>query len=190
MGSFYTNISLCGPLQAAVVDYLKSKGRVAFVSPSDGNALVVYDQACDEQDTDLIAQVTSDLSQEFQCPALAMLNHDDDVLWYQLYEKGKLIDEYNSCPSYFDPVAEPSGPEGGDAEKLCNAFGGKDVAAVEKILRNSSFDEDGYVFAFMRHNALAAAAGLPMFSVGCGYGSIECDELPEGLEKEQLTLVE
>ena len=189
MGAFYTNISLCGPSQEIVVQALKKRNRIAFVSPSEGNAVVVYDQKCDEQDTNLLAQLTSDLSRELQCPALAILNHDDDILFYQLYMKGESVDEYNSCPAYFDPNAEPSGPDGGDAEKLCGCFGGKNVEAVERILRKSPFDDDGYAFATDRHCDLASAAGLPMYSVGTGYGSIEYDELPDGLEKERLILV-
>jgi len=189
MGAFYTNISLRGPSQETVAQSLQHRDRVAFVSPSDGGAVVVYDQECDKQDQELLARLALDLSRELQCPALALLNHDDDILWYQLYERGKLVDEYDSCPSYFDPVAEPSGPVGGDAEKLCNAFGGEDVGVAEQILRKSGFEDGGYAFATDRHRDLAAAAGLPQFSVGSGYGSIEYDELPDGLEKEQLASV-
>jgi len=189
MGAFYVNISILGPSQETVVQFLKKRNRVAFVSPSEGGSVVVYDQKCDEQNTEEIARLVSDLSRGLQCPALTMLNHDDGILWYQLYDKGELVDEYDSCPSYFDPNAEPSGPVGGDAESLCNAFGGKDVASVERILRKSSFEDNGYAFATERHCDLAAAAGLPRFSVGTGYGSIECDELPDGLEREQLASV-
>ena len=189
MGAFYTNISLRGPSQETVVQSLQRRHRIAYVSPSDDGDVVLYDQECDEQDQELMASLASELSRELQCPALAVLNHDDDILWYQLYENGELVDQYNSCPSYFDPEAEPASPAGGDAEKLCNAFGGEDVAVVEQILHKSSFDDDGYAFATNRHRDLAAAAGLPQFSVGTGYNSIEYNELPDGLEKDQLASV-
>jgi len=189
MGAFYTNISLCGPSQEIVADSLRRRDREAYVSPSIGGALVVYDRECEEQNQEIMARLTSELSKELQCPALVILIHDDDILWYQLYEKGKLVDEYDSCPSYFDPEAELSSPVGGNAETLCSTFGGEDISAVEYILRRSSFEDDGYTFATERHIDLARAAGLPQFSVGCGYDSIEYGELPDGLEKEQLVSV-
>lgn len=173
-----------------MVKSLRRKDRIAFVSPSDGGAVVLYDQECDELDQELMAALASELSCELQCPALAVVNYDDDILWYHLYDGGKLVDEYNSCPHYFDPKAEPSSPVGGDAAKLCDAFGGEDVEAVGQILRKSSLDDDGYDYETDRHRDLADAAGLPKFSVGAGYMSIEEDELPEGLDKDQLAEVQ
>ena len=55
-----------------------------------------------------MAELGTRLSLEFGCPVLAVLNHDDDILWYQLFENGKLADEYDSTPGYFDATAEPS----------------------------------------------------------------------------------
>ena len=81
-----------------------------------------------------------------------MLNHDDDILWYQLYLKGELADEYSSSPNYFDTSGqEVSPPAGGDAQKLCGAFGSGAVAEVERILRKSAFADDGYTFEVERH---------------------------------------
>jgi hypothetical protein len=44
--------------------------------------------------------------------------HDSDIACYWLYENGKLLDEYNSCPNYFDDDDEPTGPTGGKTEIL------------------------------------------------------------------------
>jgi len=109
------------------------------------------------------------------------MNHDDDILWYQLYESGTLSDTYDSCPDYFDfdGEGEPRGPTGGDAGKLCNAFAHGDREQVEGILRKSL--EDGYVFAFQRHADLVEALGLPAFAVGFAYASFGRGEPPDGL---------
>src|SRR5262249_3594018 len=107
----------------------------------------------------------------------------DDIFWYQLYLSGELVDEYDSLPGYFDASAEPSAPAGGDAQKLCKAFGAASVAQVESILRKSSFDEDGYVFAVERHTDLARALGIPSFGVGAGFRYVADGELPEGLDE-------
>lgn len=187
MGNFYTNITLRGPQQGRVVEFLNQQGRNAYVSPTTGSFTVVCDEKCEEQDITVLQSLASSLSAQFNCPALALLNHDDDILVYTLYSDGTLVDEYDSSPSYFDPDAEPSNPIGGDAIKLCQIMGKADnVAEVENILRRSSHEDDGFVFEIERHEALVRALGLPAFSIGLGYTYIEQDEIPEGLDAGSL----
>lgn len=187
MGNFYVNYTVKGPGQQAVAKALT--GRSAIVTPQRDDCVVAFDEQSDNQDSEIIANLACDLSRELRCPVLAVLNHDDDILWYQLYLSGQLADEYDSCPSYFDPDAEPSGPAGGDAQKLCATFGSSNVAEVERILRKSSFDEDGYTFAVERHADLAQALGLPTFAVGGGYAYVSDGEIPEGLSENDLLRV-
>src|SRR5207302_8897170 len=129
-----------GPSQQAVAAALA--GRSAVVTPAQEGCVVVFDEASDEQDSAVITELASRLSRELRCPALAVLNHDDDILGYQLYLSGELADEYDSSPGYFDPSAEPSAPAGGDAKRLCQAFGAGDQTAVETVLRKSSYADD------------------------------------------------
>jgi hypothetical protein len=185
MGSFYTNYTLKGPSQQAVVGKLTS--RKAVVTPEHEGCVVVFDEQSDDQDQEVIADLASQLSSELQCPVLAMLNHDDDILWYRLYENGELSDEYDSSPGYFDPEAEPSAPAGGDAQRLCRAFGADDQAAVEAVLRKSDDDDDGYVFALERHADLVRALGIPAWAVGTAYASFERGEFPEGLSPDMIS---
>jgi hypothetical protein len=179
MGNFYVNYTLRGVTQAAVVKALA--GRKCIVTPSANDTVVVFDEESDNQDQQVISPLATELSQKLRCPVLAVLNHDDDILWYQLYKDGKLEDEYDSSPGYFDPRAEPSAPAGGNAAKLCTAFGSAKTEDVERVLRKSAFDDDGYAFEFERHGDLVSALGISAFSVGTAYASFENDELPEGL---------
>src|SRR5829696_2066225 len=123
MGAFYGNITLKGPSQEDVAKVLR--GRRAMVTPKLGDYTVAFDSVCDEQNVDGIQALSSQLSRELHCPALAVIVHDDDVLGYFLYREGELADSYNSSPSYFDfgSTAEPAEPEGGSPEQLCEAFG-------------------------------------------------------------------
>jgi hypothetical protein len=184
MGGFYTNYTLRGPSQKAVADALA--GRKAIVSPESSGCVVAYDEASDDQDQEAIATLALYLSGTLHCPVLAVLDHDDDILWYQLCEDGKLTDEYDSTPGYFDPAGEPSSPAGGDAERLCSIFGVSDVATVEAVLRKSSFDDDGYAFAHMRHADLVRVLGMPDFAVLKAYASFERGEYPEGLSAKDM----
>ena len=179
MGNFYTNYTLKGPSQQVVAAALA--GRPAIVTPDQDGCVVVFDEASDEQDSAVITELASRLSRELRCPVLAVLNHDDDILWYQLYLGGELADEYDSSPGYFDPSAEPSAPAGGDAKRLCQAFGAGDQTALEAVLRKSSYDDDGYVFAFERHADSVRVLGIPAWAVGTAYASFERDDFPEGL---------
>jgi hypothetical protein len=185
MGNFYTNYTLKGPRQDDVAAALR--GRKALVAPAQNGCVVAFDEQSDEQNQEIIVGLASELSRRFACPVLAVLNHDDDILWYQLYLRGEMTDEYNSAPSYFDQTAtEKAPPAGGDAKKLCAAFQAGQIEEVERILRKSAFEEDGYVFAFERHADLVRALGISPFAVGTAYASFDRQEYPEGLSSEDL----
>jgi hypothetical protein len=183
MGSFYTNITLRGPHQDQIVEALTRQGNRAYVSPTVSGFTVVYDERCDTQDTDFMHSLAASLSAQFECPALAVLNHDDDILWYRLYERGQLVDEYDSTPGYFE--GKRSTPSGGNAAKLCELMGDQNVEIVTSILRKAQ-GAKGYVFAVQRHEDLASALGIPIFTVGSGYEYIKRGEVPYGLDSESL----
>ncbi len=192
MGNFYVNVTLKGPGRDQVAAALAEVGCDAYLSPTVGGVTTVCEAVCDSQDADHIRAFAAKLSECLGCPALAVLNHDDDLLWYGLYAAGLLDHEYNSAPDFFeeeflgvddDLDLDDDGvsiPEGGDAQALCAAFGPTaDPSEVESILRALD-DETGYVFAFERHQALAKALGLPAFTVCCGYRELERGAFPPG----------
>jgi hypothetical protein len=180
MGGFFVNYVVRGPNPSEVARLLA--GRRAIVTAERNGCIVVFDKESDEQDNDLIRSVAQRMSADLRCVALATLIHDDDILWYYLYLNGKLADEYDSTPGYFDPEAEPSPPAGGNAVKLCQLFGASDTATVERILR----DNDQYAFATDRLVDLVRVLGLPQFVAGNGYGNVAAGELREGLTKADL----
>jgi hypothetical protein len=180
MGNFYTNITLLGPDQDQIVEYLSQQGLTAYVSPTDERATVVYEEQCDTQDTDILERLASRLAAHFDCLALAILNHDDDVLLYRLYAGSGLLDQYDSTPGYFE--GEETLPEGGDAAALCKAFGvEQNASAVDAVLHDENF-----LFAVERHEALVDALNLTDFSVAFGYTTLELGQVPEGMTKEEL----
>lgn len=186
MGNFYTNCTLRGPAQHEVAAALS--GRKAFVSPSQNGSIVVFDSESDTQDQEVMTDLASRLSREFSCAALSVLNHDDDILWYQLHVNGELVDEYNSFPNYFDLNLSANSivPAGGDAKQLCLTFGAGDSAVVETILRKSPLEKGGYVFAFQRHQDLVRELNLPDFAVGLGFKYIDRGDLPGELSNGHL----
>ncbi len=185
MGNFYVNFAVKRPDQKRVVEALKRAKRTALVTPVSGEYVVVYDEESDSQNTDVIMAVGKLLSREAGAPVLAVLNHDDDVLCYWLFEGGQMTDTYNSCPDYFGEGDEAA-PMGGGAKRLCTALSAPGASeTVESLLKN-----DEYVFAVERHAQLAEALGLPQWSVGSGFGYVDEGELPDGLQESQLVRVD
>jgi hypothetical protein len=186
MGNFYTNIVVAGASQSTVADLLSELRRVAVVSPSVNGRMVVYDKESDTQNVVALSSLAARLSERLSCPAWAVLNHDDDILAYELYLGGVLVDEYDSTPDYFDP-SQPAEPKGGDAARLAGAFGSDPaLSTIEKVLRREA---GGYVFAAERHKDLAEALGIPPGLACFGYNYFETGAVPEGFGTEQFAWV-
>jgi hypothetical protein len=171
VGSFYTSHTLKGPSQPEILEWLKD--RPAYVSRTDQSVTMVLDEACETQDGQLLSELAQELSATFKCPVLAVLNHDDDVLYMELYVAGEKTDEYNSSPGFFDESVDDDAPTGGDAEGLCKAFASGDPEAVEQVLRGSD-----YVIATARHQELVKALGLPSYLFGIGYNYASNADFP------------
>jgi hypothetical protein len=181
MGAFYVNYTVRVTDQKSAVKALA--GKKAFVSPEQNGSVVTCEQESDKQDEKTIAKLATELSRRLHCTVFAVLLHDSDILWYQLYLDGKLSDQYNSTPDYWSAKPEPSGPAGGDAKQLCAAFACTEVAAVERILRATW---QTYPDAMSRHADLVQALGLPDFAVGFGYEGTIQGYLPAGLSAENI----
>jgi hypothetical protein len=186
MGNFYVNFSVKRDDPQRIAEALKREGRKAVVTPAVNGYVVVYDEESDSQDTVAIEKVGALLSREADAPVLGVLNHDDDVLCYWLFQQGRVTDAYNSCPDYFGEPDEEEASNGGDANLLREAFSAScSSAQLEEILRGGD-----YVFAFDRHAKLVEALGLPQCSVAAGYRYIvENEEIPEDIDPDQLIYV-
>lgn len=175
MGCFYTSHTVRGPSQQAVLAWLGE--RRAFVSREEGGNLVVLDEAAECQDPQVLGALAQRLSAYFACPVLGLLNQSDNFLYLELYENGVKTDQYHSNPAALSEDDEEGFgiPQGGDAARLCAAFGAADAGAVDAVLRDASF-----MLAVERHELLADALALPAFSVGLGFNYVEADKrVPE-----------
>ena len=61
------------------------------------------------------------LSKRVNCPVLLAYIYDDDFWGYELWRKGKELDQFASLPDYFGQGEPPDKP--GDAELLARLFG-------------------------------------------------------------------
>ena len=193
MGLFYTNYALYGIDQKQVTTLINKLKRTGYVSPTVDQFNIYYDKESEDQDPNIIKKLAESFSNHFHCSVLASVVHDSDIFLYWLYNSGKLIDTYNSIPDYFESTDEKSAPEGGDAEKLCSAFG--NLKAVENLkqifndVEQSSLDEDWsgeYLQGEDIHLKIAEVLGMPSFAANIGFYTIENGEIPEELNRDDL----
>lgn len=171
MGAFYTNFTIATTEQDKLTALLKKLGRNAYISAAAGNFTYVYDENC-EQNGDETEELAKKISQALDSVVLAAMNHDDDILIYLLYDKGELIDSYNSCPKYFGD--EVVGMDG-NAAKLAAAF--KALTKMDKI--EQILSQTVYVFEAERHGALCKELGISDEYSLLSYEDIECGEYEE-----------
>jgi hypothetical protein len=183
LGAFDTNVTVRHADVDAVVAVLEKLRRDAFVTPAHNGAVVVFDAHIESQDAKDIDRLAGPISKGLRSAALLALNHDDDLLYYALLEDGRLLDEYNSRPGYFDGTEQEA--IGGDARKLAAAFGVPERAnQLDRLLHAST-----YTFETERHAAVVQLLGLPPAAVGSGYDTISDGELPEGVPARELRMV-
>jgi len=187
MGNFYVNITTRKASAEEIIKYLKSINLTSFVIKGPDDYCTIYEEKCDEQDTKHISSLLKEISTNFSCPAIGMLNHDDDILAYELWSNGEKVDEYDSCPGYFSGDEDRMEPEGGDAKTMSHLLSdGTNEKEIDKILRSSGDGDVDFVFAIDRHQALAKAVGLPSHSIGYGFRYISEGEMPAGIQPEDI----
>ncbi len=195
MGSFYTNIILYKASQKQVADLLAAQKRTAYVSPTVNNFTVVYDRKTEDQDARVLKVLAEALTRQFQCSGMASLVHDSDVYLYWLYENGKLLDSYNSMPSYFDAENDDPTPQGGDVQKLCQAFDRSDapdkLAHLFALVEQSNLGSEGatYMMAEDIHARLVSILGIPSFAAFIGYNYIESGDVSDDLKPGEVIKV-
>jgi len=187
VGNFYTNITLQNTTTEKVRAILVDLGRRAVISPTSDRYTVVSDEECELQDRSILKNLAAELTKRANCQALAVLNHDDSYLTYDLYDNGDLVDSYCSLPNYFTDQG-PDTPVGGDAAKLLKVFGvAGDAKEMERVLRASTIEEDSEsVFELDRHRTIASLLQMPSFVAGFGHDYVSTGYVPDGIEKRHL----
>jgi len=177
MGNFYTNITVVGGDSARIASWLDGAHRAAFVGTWDGHT-VVFDRDGEAQDGSHTT-LAAELSAVLDSPAIAVLNHDDDVLMLDVFDAGTLRGSYNSCPDYFgdddddDESGSPSWSLDLDPAAIVALVGRGDAGALATVMGG---DE---LFAIDLHAAIVEELGLPDAAVGLGYRYLDQGDVPE-----------
>ncbi len=175
MGNFYTNVTLRTTERQAVIEYMRAQGRPCFISPICRGFTTIYDRLCEEQDVHDLETLATELSSKFRCSALAVLNHDDDVLWIGLARDGEWVTIYKS-----NQVLS------GSAWRLAREFRVLGLLPLVWLLMRSPI----VLFEIGRHSGLTSALGIPNFTVGLGYDHLLRGERPSNAKADQFESVQ
>jgi hypothetical protein len=175
MGNFYTNVILRTIDRQAVITHMRDHGRACFVSSTSREFTTVYDRLCEDQDLDHLETLAVELSSRFHCAALAVLNHDDDVLWIGLVRDGEWITRYSSDRIW-----------SGNAWQLAREFKAVGLLPLVWFLMRWPI----VLFEVWRHSAMASVLGIPKVSVGFGYDYLSRGERPFSKNGDQFENVQ
>jgi hypothetical protein len=110
MGSFFGSVHIRTEDRDAVrkvLEQVAKKQKARFLLGPALNGWVAVYPDNNGQDVRVAAAIGGKLTAD----ALYVMVHDDDIFAYSFYQRGELVDHYNSCPDYFDGVFDTEGLE-------------------------------------------------------------------------------
>ena len=179
MGLFCTNLHFRTTDDNALAESLKRRAVSRYrLVPAKNGWTSLYEERASQQDDGRIRELAGGLSQDLHVAAIAFMVHDSDFACYWLFDDGRLLDEYNSCPDYFDADATgdgPPSPSGGQTAVLlpyCRAGVRQDELAA--ILSEET------VFAESVIEGLAEALGIDRARALADFRDSGGSERPDG----------
>ena len=172
MGNTYANVTVVGTDAAAVVGAL---GDANALVADAGDGCVVVFAAADEFDGFSAGITAGLLSTALGAPALEVAVFDDDLLQYQLFVDGEVVDAGALPDAVADVMAMGEEIPVPDPARLVAALGRGDAADAAAVMAT-----DDLVFVSDLHSRLAEALALPSWAAGWGWEYLQDDpdELP------------
>jgi hypothetical protein len=141
------------------------------VSPAKDGWTCVFDEATESQDESEMVTCGEQLTRLLQVAGLGVIVHDGDTLACWTFDKGRVVDSYDSWPAYFQG-GDPE-PKGGDARTMCRALGRPE--AVE-TLHVALHGRRGRAEATSLHAEIVDALGMPQACVSMGFLNVDCGD--------------
>ena len=144
MGSFFGSVHVRTEDRDAVrkvLEQVAKKQQACFLlGPARNGWVAVY-----PNNNGQAGRVAGVMAAKLPVDVLYVMVHDDDIFAYSFYQGGELVDQYNSCPDYFDGVfdAEDLEEESGEEPTECGGRpevfrhllkSDRDLAALEALL--------------------------------------------------------
>jgi ribosomal protein S18 acetylase RimI-like enzyme len=123
----------------AVTQFLPRLGGSARTETerSANGWITIYDELCD-RDRDAHRRFGAELSARLGVPAVALRLEEESVVRFYLFERGRMIDEYLSVPTYFGEVSKADELSLAANPTLVARLTGADPGLVRAIARTAT----------------------------------------------------
>jgi ribosomal protein S18 acetylase RimI-like enzyme len=126
-------------VERAVRQFLPRLGGSAEteVTSARNGWITVYDERCD-RDRAAHRRFAAELSERLGAPSVALRLEEGAVVRYYLHERGRMVDEYLSVPTYYGEVSKADELSLAANPTLAARLTGADPARVRAVIRTAS----------------------------------------------------
>jgi ribosomal protein S18 acetylase RimI-like enzyme len=138
-GSLHVQTDDESDVQRAVTQFLPRLGRSAFteVTPARSGWVTVVDELCD-RDRSAQRRLGSELSDRLGVPVVGLALEEEAVVRYLLFERGRMVDEYLSVPTYYGDLSKADELSLAANPTLASRLTGADPGRVRAVARVAS----------------------------------------------------
>jgi predicted GNAT family acetyltransferase len=138
-GSLHVQTDDEAAVERAVQQFLPRLGRSGHteVTPSRNGWVTVVDELCDH-DRSAQRRLGSELSERMGVPVVALALEEEAVVRVLLFERGRLVDEYLSVPTYYGELSKADELSLSANPTLAARLTGADPARVRAVARVAS----------------------------------------------------
>jgi ribosomal protein S18 acetylase RimI-like enzyme len=139
VGSLHVQTDDENAVQRAVDTFLPRVGRSAWteVTPASHGWVTVTDELCD-RDRSAQRRLGTELSERLGVPAVAFAVEEEAVVRFLLFDRGRMVDEYLSVPSYYGELNKADELSLAANPTLVARLTGADPARVRAVARVAS----------------------------------------------------
>jgi ribosomal protein S18 acetylase RimI-like enzyme len=126
-------------VQRAVMQFMPRLGRSerTEVTPARNGWITVVDELCDH-DRSAQRRLGAELSERLGVPAVALALEEEMVVRFLLFERGRMVDEYLSVPTYYGALSKADELSLAANPTLAARLTGADPAHVRAVARIAS----------------------------------------------------
>lgn len=191
MGAFIVNLHVRTEELDALKLALKGLNLSrAYLSPPTQGWIAIYDEHCSTQDVHQITDLAHHVSQSMQAPVIAFLVHDSDVFCYWLYDRGELLDEYNSMPHYFSDEWDDTECEEYAAQTdvlIRYACDGVTLEQFDELLRSNNGQNELVEASSMTEDTLCELARL--LGIDAELATVDFADLGRDCDADEMGLI-
>jgi GNAT superfamily N-acetyltransferase len=138
-GSLHVQSDDQAGVERAVKQYLPRVGRSAFtqVNREENGWVSVVDELCD-RDRSAQRRLGTELSERMGVPVIALALEEETVVRFLLFERGRMVDEYLSVPTYYGDLNKADELSLAANATLVSRLTGADPATVRAVARVAS----------------------------------------------------